>query len=183
MSFFLKKNRRSFAWKCFMSEQLLLDLAHLETTIQSTVVYFRAHMRKSTIHHLSRCNRRVSKHRNRIFGAFLSTNRHEPFFEWLTNCMGSNANKFFWQSNVQAIWFHLCLKLSQSHDRSHDDLAISVGAQHQWFPEQQLILDDFHEMRPGVNYDLVRIHHSIDGPWWSFIAKNLIKFIDALLLS
>ena len=45
--------------------------------------------------------------------------------------------------------------MSQSHDRSHDDLAISVSTQHQWFPEQQLILDDLHEIRLGVNYDLV----------------------------
>ena len=36
---------------------------------------------------------------------------------------------------------------------SHDDLAISVGAQHQWFPEQ-LILDDLHEISLLVNYDL-----------------------------
>ena len=77
---FFRKNRRSFAWKCFVHEQLLLDLAHLETLIQSTAVYLRTHMRKSTIHHLSRCHRRVSKHRDRIFEAFLSTNRHKFFF-------------------------------------------------------------------------------------------------------
>ena len=45
-----------------------------------------------SIHHLSRCHRRISKHRDRNFGVFLSTNRHEPFFERLTNCVGSNAN-------------------------------------------------------------------------------------------
>ena len=43
--------------------QLLLDLAHLETPIQSTAVYFRAHTRKSIINNLSRCHKRVSKHR------------------------------------------------------------------------------------------------------------------------
>ena len=100
-----QKNRRSFAWKCFVRGQLLLDLAHLETPTQSTAVYFRTHTRKSTIHHLSRCHRHVSNHRDRIFGAFLST-----FFERLTNCVGSNANKFFCQSNVHAIlnvcWSH-----------------------------------------------------------------------------
>ena len=37
--------------------------------------------------------------------------------------------------------------MSQSQDRSHDDLAISVGAQHQRFQEQQLILDDLLEIR------------------------------------
>ena len=36
---FFRKNRRSFAWKCFVREQLLLDLAYLETPIQSTAVY------------------------------------------------------------------------------------------------------------------------------------------------
>ena len=35
---------------------------------------------KSTIHHLSRYHRRVSKHRDHIFRTFLSINRHEPFF-------------------------------------------------------------------------------------------------------
>ena len=52
--------------KCFVCEHFLLDLAHLETYIQSTAVYFRAHTRKSTIDHLSRCHRRVSKHSDRI---------------------------------------------------------------------------------------------------------------------
>ena len=81
---FFRKNRQSFSWKCFVRKQLLLDLAHLETPIQSTAVYFRAHTRKFTIHHLSLRIRRVSKPRNRIFGAFLSTNRHDPFFERFT---------------------------------------------------------------------------------------------------
>ena len=75
---FFRKNRQSFAWKYFVREQLLLDLAHLQTPIQPTAVYFRAHTPKSTIHHLSQCHRRVSKHRDHIFGAFLSTNRYEP---------------------------------------------------------------------------------------------------------
>ena len=92
---FFRKNRRSFAWKCFLRGQLLLDLAHIETPIQSTAVYFRAYTRKSTIHHLSRCHKSVSKYCDRIIGAFLLINRHEPFFERLTNCVGSNANKFF----------------------------------------------------------------------------------------
>ena len=75
--------------------QILLDLAHPDTPIQSTAVYFRAHTRKSSIHRLSQRHRRVSKHRNRIFGTFLLTNRHESSFERLTNCVGSKANKFF----------------------------------------------------------------------------------------
>ena len=55
------KNRRLYAWKCFVREQPLLDLTHLETLILSTAVSFRAHTRKSTIHHLSRCHRHVPK--------------------------------------------------------------------------------------------------------------------------
>ena len=87
-SFFSKKQ----AIICLeVREQILLDLAHLETSLQSTAVYIRAHTRKSTIHNLSRCHRRVSKHRDRIFGAF----QHEPFFGRLTNCVGSNENKLF----------------------------------------------------------------------------------------
>ena len=107
---FFRENKRSFAWKCFVPEQLLLDLAHLETPTQSTVVYFRAHTRKFTIHHLSRYHRRVSKHCDSIFGEFRSTTRHEPVFQRLTNCAKSNANKFFWHTNVHAIlyvcWSH-----------------------------------------------------------------------------
>ena len=56
---FFRKNRRSLAWKCFVSEQLLLDLAHLETAIQSTAVYVWNHTRKSMIYHLVRCHSRV----------------------------------------------------------------------------------------------------------------------------
>ena len=60
-------NKRSFAWKCFVRDQLWLDLAHLETPIESTAVYFRAHTSKFTTHHLLRCHRRVSKLRDRAF--------------------------------------------------------------------------------------------------------------------
>ena len=35
MTSFFEKNMRSFAWKCFVREQLLLDLTHLETPILS----------------------------------------------------------------------------------------------------------------------------------------------------
>ena len=36
---------------------------------------------------------------------------------------------------------------------SHEDLAIAFGAQYQWFPEQQLILDDLNDISLGVNLD------------------------------
>ena len=70
---FFRKNRRSFAFNCFVREQLLLALAHLETPIQSTAVYFRAHTRKSMIYHLSRWHRRVSKHRDHVISFDQST--------------------------------------------------------------------------------------------------------------
>ena len=96
--------------KCFMREQLLLDLAHLETPIQSTAVYFRAHTRKSMIHHLSRCHRRVSKHRDHIFGAFLWTNWNEFFFErltyWRTVSMVSDTTTDFGRPSRNSSWSH-----------------------------------------------------------------------------
>ena len=91
---FFCKNRRSFAWKCFVCE------------LQTTAVYFRAHTNKFTIHQMSRCHRSVSKHRNCIFGAFLSTNWHEVFNEWLTNCVESNANKFFFDNQMFMQWMY-----------------------------------------------------------------------------
>ena len=75
----LSKNRQPYAWKCFVREQLLLDLNYLETPMQLTAVYFRGHTHKSTIHHLSRCQKFISKHRYHIFLTFLLTNRHELF--------------------------------------------------------------------------------------------------------
>ena len=80
MSSFSEKNRRAFAWKCFVWEQLLLDLAHLEIPILSTAVYFRAHKRKYMIHHLSRCHRRVSKHRD-FFWAIDKLTTRTNFFD------------------------------------------------------------------------------------------------------
>ena len=79
---------RLFAWKCLVREQISwLILKHSYKRLL-----------------------RFSKQRHRIFGAFHSTNRHEPLSERLTNCVGSNANKLFWQSNVHAIlnvcWSH-----------------------------------------------------------------------------
>ena len=47
---FFQKNRRSFAWKCFVRKQHLLDLAHLETSIQPTAVYIRVNSRLTTCH-------------------------------------------------------------------------------------------------------------------------------------
>ena len=69
-----------------------------------------------------------------IFWVLKNANRYKAFSARLTNCVGSNANKFLWQSNVHV----------------------------PWFPEQQLILDDLHKIRLGVNYDLGWIHHTID---------------------
>ena len=72
--------------------------------LQSTAAYFPTQTRKSTIHHLSQCPRPVSKHRDRIFGALILTNRHQHLFERLASCVVPNAKKFFLQLNVHAIW-------------------------------------------------------------------------------
>ena len=93
----------NFCWICLVFETPIQSTgvyyrAHtrvFETPIQPTAVYFQAHKHKSTIYHLSRCHRRVSKHRDRIFEAFLSTNRHKPLFERLTNCVGSKREQIF----------------------------------------------------------------------------------------
>ena len=79
---------------------------HLETHLQSTATYFRCHMCKSTIHHLSRCHRRVSKHRNCIFEPFLSINRHEPLFELLTNCGGLTRTNFVDSEMFMHYWLY-----------------------------------------------------------------------------
>ena len=54
--------------------------------------------------------RRVLMHRDRIVLAFLSTNRHEPLFDRLSNYVESNAYIFFSLPNFHAIfkvcWFH-----------------------------------------------------------------------------
>ena len=84
--------KQAFAWKCFVREQLLLDFAQPETPLQPTAVYFRAHTRKSTISHLSRCHRCFSKHRDRIFIAFLSTKGWCPFFERLILTVKCSCN-------------------------------------------------------------------------------------------
>ena len=89
---FFRKNRRSFARRWFVREQLLLNLAHLEIPIQSTVVYFRPHTRKCTIHHLFRSTKIVYF----IFWCISFHQSTRAFFERLTNFVGSNANKFFW---------------------------------------------------------------------------------------
>ena len=67
--------------------------------------------------------------------------------------------------NIECMLVPLMPKVVSTHDRSHDDYVISVGAQHQWFLEQQLILDDHHEIRLGVNYDLGWIQNTIDKRW------------------
>ena len=55
----------------------------------------RVQTRKSTIHHLSLYYRRVSKHRDRIFKAFLSTNRNETFFGAIDKFCGIQREQIF----------------------------------------------------------------------------------------
>ena len=114
----------------------------------------------------------VSKHCDRIL---------EHFFRPIDTTLFWAIDKFC-EIKREQIFFTVkcscnieCLRLSQSHDRSHDDLAISVGVQHQWFPEQQMILFDLHEIPLGVNYDLGWIHHIIDRHW-SLVELRCQKF-------
>ena len=55
------KSREPFGWKCFVREQFLLASLHLKTPKSRLLFIF------GLIHIMSRCRRRVSKHRYRIF--------------------------------------------------------------------------------------------------------------------
>lgn len=79
-----------------------------------------------TIHNLPRCHRRVSKHRSRIFGAY--------FFQPI------DMNLFL--SNWQIVW-DPTRKYWRSNWQTWQS-CISVDTQHQWFRQQQLIMDDLH---------------------------------------
>ena len=156
---------RSFAWKCFVRDLLfLLHLAHLETPIQSTAVYFRAHAHISTIHHLSRCHRR-SKHSDRIFGAFLSTNWHEPFFWAIDKLCGIQRQQIFLtvkcSCNIEWTLVPLMPKII-SISRYVKWQSCNISWRTAWFPEHQLNLDDLHEIGLRMNYDLGWMHHTIN---------------------
>ena len=60
-------------------------------------------IRLNPLFYLSRCHRRVSKHRDRIFAAFLSTNRHEPCFfsNWQIVWDPTQKNFFYSQMFMQ----------------------------------------------------------------------------------
>ena len=75
-----------------MREKLLLDLAHLQTPIQSTAVYFRAYTRKSTIHHLSRRYRRITAI---VFLNISFDQSTEDFFKAIDKLYGIQREKFF----------------------------------------------------------------------------------------
>jgi hypothetical protein len=93
--YFFGKNRRPFASKCFVREQLLLGLIHLGRPIRWTGVLFLVHMHRSKIRHLYRCYTQHLKHCDCSFETFPCTNRHEPLAARLSNYAGSNANKRF----------------------------------------------------------------------------------------
>ena len=81
------------ALRAFVRKQLLLDLPHLETPIQSTAIYFRLHTLKSMIHQLSWCHRCVLKHRDCIFGAFLWARAF--FFRAINKLCGTQRKQIF----------------------------------------------------------------------------------------
>ena len=55
------------------------------------------------LRHLWRSYKCLLRHRDLIFATFLCTNLHEPFFERLSNCVGSNEKKSFLCPGVHAI--------------------------------------------------------------------------------
>ena len=105
-----------------------------------------------------------SKQRDRIFGAFISTRVLFWAIDKLCGIQQQTINFLTvrYSCNIECMLVPLMPMLPQSHDISHDDLAKSVGAQHQWYAEQQLILNDFHEIRLGVKYNLYWIYHTIE---------------------
>ena len=70
---FFRKNRQAIICLEVLGARATFVGFGSSWNIQSITVYFWAHTRKSTIHQLSRCYRCVSKHRDRIFGAFSSS--------------------------------------------------------------------------------------------------------------
>ena len=86
-----RKNMRSFAWKCFVCKQLLLDLAHLRLLFTFGLICVNPRF--------IICHDVIDVFLEHFFQPIDTS----FFFERLTNCVGSNANKFFWQSNVHAI--------------------------------------------------------------------------------
>ena len=57
----------------------------------------------SLICQLWRSYKRLLQHHHRIFPTFLYANRHEPFFEWMSNCAASNDKKSFLRPGVHAM--------------------------------------------------------------------------------
>ena len=146
MSSFFRNNRRLFPWKCFVRKQLLLDLPYLETSIQSTAVYFRAHTHKSMIHHLLPCHRRVSKHRDRSISFTQSTRiffwaidklcriqREQIFlivkFSWM--CVSSHCRGEKW--SVSGGWFFWFLRRQLANKCSSGTISTV-------FPKKQAII-------------------------------------------
>lgn len=92
------KNRPLFAWICFAREQFLLISAHWKTPIQSTAYFLWVHTRKSTIYYLSRCYKRVLKHRYRNILTFFSIIQDDFYFDKLC---GIQHEQMFFQSNAR----------------------------------------------------------------------------------
>ena len=78
-----------------LSYPFFFSIISIWKTTRWTLVLYRAHTHRSTIRHLWRCYKRLLKHRQGIFPTYLCTNQHEPFFERLSNCAGSNEDISF----------------------------------------------------------------------------------------
>ena len=71
----------------------------------------------------------------------------------------------------------------ESHDMSHDNLVLTVHAQHRCFVVQRLTLDDLHEIHPGMKLVYVGIFYTSSSKccrMMLFVIKR-IKCIDAFL--
>ena len=130
---FPKKKKRAI--NCLEVLRARSTFIGLSSSSNTHTVYF---------HHPSRCHRCVSNHRDRIFWSIpFDQSTRASFWAIEKLCGIQREHIFFWQSfNIDCMMVPQCLRFSQPHDKSDDDLAI------------QLILNDLHEIRLGVKFYL-----------------------------
>ena len=126
--------------------------------MQPISVLFPAHIHRSIIHHLCRCYTQPLIHLEHILSAFPCTNRHDPSFKCLSDYVAFNVKAKC--SCIIDVYHTIIQKYPQAYDMSHDDLVLSVLAQHQYFLAQQPIFDDLHGIRPESNSNHDEILHT-----------------------
>ena len=110
--------------------QLWLDWVHLETLIQSTAVYFRAHTLNSTIHYLSRFHRRVSEQRHVFLEHFFLPIDTRLFWAIDKLCEYQTRINFFDCQMFMQYWMYA------GPSNAYDCLNLTVG--HMTFLQYQL---------------------------------------------